>query len=434
MNAIVLTFDRLPVGFLSCFGNSWIATPNFDRLASQSALFEQHFADSPTIDAQCAAWWSGHFGWRPHDQSNGFSLPKFLGDHNITFRLLAESDGSPAPTQGNRFPTDHAEFVHGDDGLDVEPDATPVFRLIARAQRDLRLLRTSRREPWLLWIKSRGIPIPWLPPRSFAAQFLDLEDDEEDEEPQFDEPDGDETPDDDGAVVEMSDEQFDDLLRSVAQLPEKRDSRTNADRTLMRKVCGGYVALLDAALGRLVEQIDHEAASSPTMLIVAAGQGLTVREPGRLTNDWELAAEETVHTPLFIRLPSASRGTRRQELVQTVDLVPTLAEWFGVDRSALALDGRSLLPLLNGEQVEPRPSATMTAGPQLSGIRTSDFYLVSRQENGAHEVERRLFAKPEDIWEVNDVAAQTPEIVEQLARDLAESLGDEKPADAEHTA
>ncbi len=47
MNAIVLTFDRLPVGFLSCYGNNWIATPNFDRLAFQSALFDQHFSDSP---------------------------------------------------------------------------------------------------------------------------------------------------------------------------------------------------------------------------------------------------------------------------------------------------------------------------------------------------------------------------------------------------
>jgi len=199
---------------------------------------------------------------------------------------------------------------------------------------------------------------------------------------------------------------------------------------LMRKVCGGYVALLDAALGRLVEQIDHEAVSSPTMFVIAAGQGLTLREPGKLTNDWELAGEETVHTPLFVRSPSLSRSTRRQGFVQTVDLVPTLAEWFGVDGSALTLDGKSLLPHLRGEQVGQRSSAVVVAGPKLSGIRTTDFYLVSHQVTGPHDVERRLFAKPDDIWEVNDIAAQAPEVVDQLARELSQTLRD----DDKHTA
>jgi arylsulfatase A-like enzyme len=166
------------------------------------------------------------------------------------------------------------------------------------------------------------------------------------------------------------------------------------------------------------------------MFVLAAGQGLTVREPGRLTNEWELAGEETVHTPLFVRLPTLSRSMRRQEFVQTVDLIPTLAEWFGVDGSARALDGKSLLPLIRGEQVAPRPSAVVVAGPNLSGIRTSDFYLVSRRGNGAEGVERRLFAKPDDIWEVNDLASQSPEVVDQLARELSETLGD----DDKHTA
>jgi arylsulfatase A-like enzyme len=429
MNAIVLTFDRLPVGFLSCYGNSWIATPNFDRLASQSTLFDQHFAESPGSDAECAAWWSGRYGWRQNNQSDGFSLPEFLSDHGITFRLLVETNGSPVVRPGNRFPIDIAELVRGDDGLDVEPDATPFFRLVARAQRDLRLLRTSRREPWLLWLKSRGIPIPWLAPRSFAARFLDLADDQEADEAEVDQVNGDEVPDDQGAVVEMSGEQFDDLLRAVAQPPdsrEPRDALSSIDRGLMRKVCGGYVALLDAALGRLVEQIDHEAASSPTLLIVAAGQGLSVREPGKLTTDWELAGEETVHTPLFVRSPSLSHSTRRQEFVQTVDLVPTLAEWFGIDGTALTLDGKSLLPLIRGEQVGPRPSAIVVAGPKLSGIRTSDFYLVSHQGEDTHDVERRLFAKPDDIWDVNDIAAQSPEVVDQLARQLSETLHDDE--------
>ncbi len=48
----------------------------------------------------------------------------------------------------------------------------------------------------------------------------------------------------------------------------------------------------------------------------------------------------------------------------------------------------------------------MVASPKMTGIRTDDFYLVSRQIDGEHDIEHRLFAKPDDIWEVNDIAAQ----------------------------
>ena len=126
-------------------------------------------------------------------------------------------------------------------------------------------------------------------------------------------------------VVEMSGAQFDDLLRSMAQLPvgrKSRDALSGVERGLMRRVCGGYVALLDAALGRLLDQIEQDAATAPTMLIVTAARGMTVREPGLLLDDWEQLAEETVHTPLFVRPAGINRGIRRQELVQTVDLFP----------------------------------------------------------------------------------------------------------------
>ena len=289
----------------------------------------------------------------------------------------------------------------------------------------MRLLRTSRREPWLLWLNSRGVPSPWLAPRSFATRFLDLDDEQE-----FDEADdADAAGADDGAVVEVSDEQLDELLRGMARLPQdkaSRDALAMIDRGLMRKVCGGYVALLDAALGQLLDQIDHEAASAPTLLIVAGGQGLTVREPGKLTNEWELLAEETVHAPLFVRLPNLSRGMRRQDLVQTADLIPTLTEWFGVDGSALGLAGESLLPLVSGTASSQRSSAVISAGQELAGIRTSDFYMVRRRVEGVREgegdLERRLFAKPEDIWEVHDIAEQSPEIVDELSRELTETL------------
>ena len=277
----------------------------------------------------------------------------------------------------------------------------------------------------MLWIKLRGIPVPWLAPRDFATKFLDLDDDDEGAPEPTDELEeneyGDETAED---VVEMSGAELDDLLRSVAQLPadrKGRDALSAIERGLMRRVYGGYAALLDAALGRLLDQIDQEAHTAPTLLIVTAARGMTVREPGLLVGEWEQLAEESVHTPLFIRAPGMIGGVRRQDLVQSVDLFPTLTEWFGVDASGLGLDGTSLLPSVRNEKNEPRLSV-LIAGDGVAGLRTSDYYLVSRQDESET---RRLFAKPEDIWETNDLAQQSPDMVDQLAGQLAQLLSGE---------
>jgi arylsulfatase A-like enzyme len=462
VNAIVLSFDRLPLSFLACYGNNWIETPNFDRFAAQSATFQQHFAESLLLDTVRHSWWSGCSEGRRRSEPNPRNLlPAFFAAQGVTIRLLLETAAGAeqsAQDLSQLFP-DWTESVAGTDGLNVSPDDTPFLRLIARAQRDLRLLRTSRSEPWLLWIKSRGVPTPWLPPAEYARRFLDIDDEESaDDEPADDGSAADEPADDelleedalegsdesddeeaaveereekDGTLVELSDSQFDDLLRSAARLPSDRaarDAMTDFDRALTRRVLGGYLALLDAGLGRLLETIDQSASGAPTLVIVTAAQGLTVHEPGVLRNEWEPAAEEIVHVPLLIRVAGQNRGLRRQSLTQPADIFPTLLEWFGLQRPDSGLDGHSLLPDIRGDQSQPRRLAFATDGRALSTVRTPDHYFVQKcveqtaEQDG--EPARRLFAKPEDAWEVSDVAAQSPQVVEDLAAECDRFFGE----------
>jgi arylsulfatase A-like enzyme len=44
MKVLVLQASALHLGFLGCYGNSWVATPHLDRLAEQAAVFDQHYA------------------------------------------------------------------------------------------------------------------------------------------------------------------------------------------------------------------------------------------------------------------------------------------------------------------------------------------------------------------------------------------------------
>ena len=208
------------------------------------ATFHQHFAESLALDTVRHAWWSGRYECRRRGEPQSRDLlPTFLASRGIAVRLLLESgaeEDRSAREFAQLFP-ECTELVAGADGLHVQPDDTPFLRLVARAQRDLPLLRTSRSEPWLLWIKSRGVPVPWLPPIEYARRFLDIEDDEPEDQPPCTEADeadetaelDEEAEENDGELLEMSDSQFEDLLRSAGALPQTRALRnamTDFDR------------------------------------------------------------------------------------------------------------------------------------------------------------------------------------------------------------
>src|SRR5437868_6078042 len=42
------------LGYLGCYGNDWIATPNLDRLAAEGVVFDQHFVRVPQVAASSA--------------------------------------------------------------------------------------------------------------------------------------------------------------------------------------------------------------------------------------------------------------------------------------------------------------------------------------------------------------------------------------------
>ncbi|MFC9427636.1 sulfatase-like hydrolase/transferase [Streptomyces sp. NPDC056987] len=99
-----------------------------------------------------------------------------------------------------------------------------------------------------------------------------------------------------------------------------------------------YAALLsmcDRSLGRVLDVRDEHDLWHDTLLIVCTDHGLLLGEKdwwGKSVQPWY---NELVHLPLFVWAPRAAiAGERREALVQTIDLAPTLLEFFGVDRPA----------------------------------------------------------------------------------------------------
>jgi arylsulfatase A-like enzyme len=110
----------------------------------------------------------------------------------------------------------------------------------------------------------------------------------------------------------------------------------------------GLVTEVDGTVGRLRERLAEEGLAENTVILFASDNGLLLGERG-LSGKW-IAYEPSIHIPLVVfdpRLPASSRGTRRSELVLSVDLAPTILELGGAEAPA-RMQGRSLVAMLLG--------------------------------------------------------------------------------------
>lgn len=434
MNALVVTFDRLPVQFLACYGNSWIETPHFDRLAAQAVVFDQHFT-AAVDDARSGTGACG-----------AASILERIAASGIRTELIAESGADPLNMPRKGF--DSVRECHGESGLDAAPKRTAIAQTFDAALTAIEARFTGTPSS-LIWVHSRGVPVPWIAPRDYATFYLDLVDEEPadataadednaelDENHSLDEIDVDDDAEEESGysgagelrLLDFSKEEFDRFLAAHASYPASDagcKALSASDRRVARSLYGGYVTLIDREIGRLLDAVERIQNDDPLLVIVTSARGEVHSGVSDLHNSALNLSDDVVHTPLFLwerTTGEATLGGRRQALARSIDLWPTLAAWFGVAFSDKAGGGWNLLPVVRNETLEVREEIIISA-PGATAIRTHDFYLVRTDTKpGESELAVQLFVKPEDVWEVSNVAAQFPEVVESLLARLESSV------------
>ncbi len=420
MQAVVVTFDRLATTALGCYGNEWIETPHFDRLASQAVVFDRHFVEH-VGDSAGLGWSTGRLptegSARPFEFASAWSA--LLASHGVELHLVSEFDILPwsmALQKTSRM------LVAARHEPDPQPDEIPFACLVKAARERLSAPRGAASR--LVWLHSAGVPEPWLPPEGFATLYFD---------------------------------EYEERGCDVASLTRENWGTHPA-------AYAGYVSLLDHWLGELVSAVEAFAKAEPTLLIVSAARGgdwmtlpaeqanppvsenksseetspssaeEVVEERTRISGPMPpreavALADSITRTPLLLRLfgegtfDAEFAGTRCHRLVQTADLSATLLDYFQLPVTPALSDGRSWLREL-AETHTSREMICFTDGAGSRGIRTAEWSCLVDDAVSAGEVEpaAKLFAKPEDIWEVNDVSGQQRDVTASLVARLNEML------------
>jgi N-acetylglucosamine-6-sulfatase len=132
------------------------------------------------------------------------------------------------------------------------------------------------------------------------------------------------------------------LLRQIPGLEPLGPKTGSSDDAILNRL--RMLAAIDDSVGDLLKQLEASGQLERTLIVFTSDHGYFYGEHG-LSVERRLAYEEGIRIPLFVRYPTLIKpGTRRNQMVLTVDFAPTLIEVAGAPVPA-GLHGKSFAPL-----------------------------------------------------------------------------------------
>ena len=185
------------------------------------------------------------------------------------------------------------------------------------------------------------------------------------------------------------------------------------DSPELRQLVADYhncISRLDSLIGDLLAVLDRSGKADNTLVIFLGDHGIDLLRGKRSSY------EGGTRVPMIVRWPGKATPQVRPEMVSTIDLMPTILQASGAD-AVPGLQGRSLLPLLAGEQPEWRShlftefhthAAAANFFPQRT-VREQRYKLIENLMPGELHPDFKKIDK--ELPFVKAVVAEAPELI-----------------------
>jgi len=425
MNIIVICLDTLRYDYIGAHGNTWIKTPNIDRLARQSWVFRHSYVSSyPTLphrtDAFTGTSGSPFHPWLPLP-FDAPTFPRALADAGYVTQIIHDTPHMANGGGNYDWPFHAWTFIRGAEvdrswvmDSAVEPAnwcRDPLFDCLPapetcgwyrghiwtnrnRTSHDdwncAKLFRTAsqwlldnrRRTNFLLYVDCFDPHEPWDVPPEYMLMY-------------------DNTPGYDGRI--------DPRMLFFRNNP-------NLSEVARRRIAAGYAAKVSWAdhwLGEFLNTFDESGLAKNTAILFTSDHGTRTGERGGIFGKGGPTVEyEVAHTPFMIRTPDGDTGSS-DIIVQPMDIFATVAGLAGA-RVPTGLDSNDVLALARRGQ--PGPRSIVIAGNQVKEWGRNEGTLLTAIDR---EWTLSFTAKPEASvlsrhGSFDNVASQHPAVVQRL--------------------
>jgi arylsulfatase A-like enzyme len=189
-----------------------------------------------------------------------------------------------------------------------------------------------------------------------------------------------------------------------------------ADLQALVSLYDGEIVDVDAMVGEVLDELERQGLAGRTVVIVNSDHGEEFQDHGDFTHGHTLY-DELLRVPFIISGPTVEVPGRRVETqVSLLDLVPTVCEIAGAPIPEEA-EGRSLVPLLRGEEMEELPvfsEVLHTTIFQRKSVRHDGYKLIYDIERETAE----LYDVRADPREQVDLAEEKLEVVGEMLAEL----------------
>ena len=436
MNVMVIIIDSLRKDHVGALGNRWIKTPNLDRLARESLVFERALPESiPTINARRAihtgtrSWpfkdWvvpKGEDirlqGWQPIPEGQT-TLAQVLKEHGYRSMLVTDTMHQFKPSYNMHEGFDAFDFIRGQNTDNYQPNWTYPPEKVDRAllDGDVEAMRAQMQQYWAniagTNLGARGGEEDYLSPRVFtrASEYLRLASagggpffmvvDSFDPHEPWDIPEEYVRMYDDGSYE--GEEPFSVIYGPSDYLAERELAR-------MKARYAGEVTMVDRWLGRFLDTMKELNLFGNTLLILLSDHGVALGEHGYTGKPPYVLWPEVTDVPFFVRHPGGKMAGERSDYhASTHDVAPTILGALGMEAPA-QMTGQDLSVFFAGRKPEQERSHFTLGYHEYVWARDEDYVMFARNDGS----EALLFDIEEDSEMTKNVANAHQEVLKTM--------------------
>ncbi len=382
-NIILITFDALTARNMSVYGYERPTTPFITKWASEASLFTKLEAESVITTPTTASLMTGKRLWTHQTyqldgsppkrvateslplvlQNNGYNTMAFIVNPYASVKTLGlenNFDIAPFPTQFHGPVSLLGHFdkflyqLFGDkiklhDWI-IQRDFIPYRLLIVlfgnrfttsvppenAFNKFIWAIDERSREPFFSWIHLYPPHDPYLPPKPFIGMF-------------------------DPSLELRS---FKSQLNVKNRAVRYRDTFQEFPPDIMPTVKSlearydEFIRYCDKQFQDLMEHLSERNILRNTVIILSSDHGESF-EHGAIQHSGLHLYEQVTHIPLVIKEPGQTKGRIIDNVVEQIDIPATILDLADIPVPEW-MEGRSLLPLMRGKNMRPRPAFAMT--------------------------------------------------------------------------
>ena len=299
LNILFITLDTLRADHLGCYGYDNVETPNIDRLAETGILFKNAVSQAPlTLPSHSSIFTGTYPSYHGVRDNGGF----YLEAEQTTLAELLKERGWATSAFIGAFVLDSRWGLN--QGFDFYFDDFDLskYKVVSldSVQRDggkvteafFNWLDKNPQKNFFSWIHLYDPHTPYDPPEPFKTKYSHY----------------------------------------------------------TWGLYDGEIAYVDVLIGQIMDRLQEKNIQDNTLIVIVGDHGECLGEHAEYTHGF-FVYDAAIMVPLIIHIPSSSlSGKQVLEIVETVDIMPTLLQLLGLSIPK-EVQGKSLVPLIAGDRI-----------------------------------------------------------------------------------